>query len=311
MPAYKSHTVISVARGLKAFLTLGAGVTRGEVPDTGAPASKEQRQRIQQLEKQLADKDRRIARLESDLGRGEPPVQPGGVLRSSVALPPKNVRPSGKKLRDDEFYLSSARTEAAHLAENLGLTTESSLLDVGSGPGRIAIGILEEIGGIRKYRGVDVSEKAIQWGQRHITPHHPGFQFVHVNAENTRYNPDGTKVDQDFALPFSEEEFDIICAYSLFSHMLADEVRVYLKDFQRMLRPGGSMLLTAFLEDGVPDVTENPEGYKNRDWSGPLHCVRYNREFFEAMLEENGLRLDGFDTTRGKFQRRVYVSRKD
>ena len=33
MPAYRNHTVLEIARGIRAFFTLAVGVTRGEVPD--------------------------------------------------------------------------------------------------------------------------------------------------------------------------------------------------------------------------------------------------------------------------------------
>jgi SAM-dependent methyltransferase len=202
----------------------------------------------------------------------------------------------------------------------LGLTPESSLLDVGSGPGRIAIGILERVGEIREYRGVDVDENSTRWGQHYITPRAPNFQFVHIDVENTRYNPSGSDTDFEFTFPFADEEFDIIILYSVFTHMLTGGVQTYLKEFQRMLRPDGKIFLTAFLEEdeGIPDVTENPEGYLGREWKGPLHCVRYNRRFFETLLAENGFRLDGFDPDRERIkgphqergQRGLFISKK-
>lgn len=346
MPIYKSHTIFNVARGAKAFLSLRAGVTRGEVQDPDEAALRnqslkrqlaerdqrlqrhkeqlEQRdQRLQRLKEQLKRRDQRIQQLKSSgspgkaksveenpAGRKKAPGQPGRILYNGIALPPKNIRPCGKNLQDDEFYLSSARREADHLVQSLGLNPESSLLDVGSGPGRLAIGILENLGRLRKYRGMDVSEKSIRWGQHYVTPRGPNFQFLHVNAENTRYNPQGEKIGAEFKLPFEGGEFDIICVYSVFSHMLTDDVRAYLEEFRRILRPEGRVCLTAFLEEGVPDVTENPEDYKGKDWTGPLHCVRYNKDFFEGLLDENGLQIDGFDTEKVGFQRRVYVSRR-
>ena len=46
--------------------------------------------------------------------------------------------------------------------------------------------------------------------------------------------------------------------------------------------------LTAFVESGVPDEEENPPGY-GLDWHGALHCVRFDREYFENMVETAGL----------------------
>jgi LPS sulfotransferase NodH len=40
MPVYRNHTVLEIARGIRAFLTLAVGVTRGEVPDPDALQSR-------------------------------------------------------------------------------------------------------------------------------------------------------------------------------------------------------------------------------------------------------------------------------
>jgi hypothetical protein len=76
--------------------------------------------------------------------------------------------------------------------------------------------------------------------------------------------------------------------------MTTEHVRQYVKEFQRLLAPSGGIFLTAFLEENVPDMTVNPENYRMK-WSAPLHCVRYNQQFFENILAENGLRIRRFD----------------
>lgn len=254
-------------------------------------------QKIEKLKRQIDhDKERtslrdeRIAQLQKKLAS-----MLEGTSTDGIALPPFILRPCGCAFNDDEVYLARADKDADKLARYLGLSLDSSLLDVGSGPGRIAIGILRRIGEIRKYRGVDVDKDATYWGQQNLAPKHPNFQFAHIDVKNKRYNPDGSEADDSFTFPFADGEFDIVILYSVFTHMLEDGVRGYLKEFQRLLRPDGKIYLTAFVEEGVPDVEENPEGYQNRQWKRALHCVLYNREFFEKLLDENGFRLDGFD----------------
>lgn len=315
------------------FLSLQAGVGRGGAPGTAPDNEKAQARPGQQLKRvqtqletqraelqrarsQLAAKDRRIARLEEQLTKARKrAVRSENVVVDGVVLPPKNMRPCGSNFQDDEFYLESARKEADRLTEHLGLSRESSLLDVGSGPGRLAIGIIQRVGELEKYRGVDVAEESVRWGRQNVTPEHPSFQFVHIDVENRRYNPEGSGKDSGFSFPFEDGEFDLITLYSVFTHMLTDGVRTYLKEFHRVLRPGGRSYLTAFVEDNVPEVEENPQGYLGREWKGALHCVRYEREFFERLLRESGFRLDGFDTSRGRSnvldqgQRGLYISK--
>lgn len=237
------------------------------------------------------------------------------ITHEGVTLPPRNLRPCGANFQDDDFYLSSGKQEATMLADNLGLSADSALLDIGSGPGRLAIGIINTLGDIRKFRGVDVKKQYIEWAQEHVTPEHPSFRFLHVDIENSRYNPKGTRADEGFRFPFEDGEFDIITLYSVFTHMMSEDVRAYLSDFDRLLSSSGRIYLTAFLEDDVPDVEENPDGYLGRQWKGALHCVRYEEGFFRGLLAEKGFQLDGFDPNRGhgrgreKGQRGLFVSR--
>ena len=76
--------------------------------------------------------------------------------------------------------------------------------------------------------------------------------------------------------------------------MAKEHVEIYLKDFRRILKPGGKIFLTAFIEEDVPEMIINPEDYR-MNWSGPLHCVCYDESYFRKLLSENGFNLDLFD----------------
>jgi SAM-dependent methyltransferase len=103
-------------------------------------------------------------------------------------LPASYLRLCGTEFRDDAHFLRSGVHEADRLTEYLGLTRASALLDIGCGFGRLAIGVLDRIGEIHKYVGVDVSPTAVTWCNRHIAGRHPGFTFVHLDVRNERYN---------------------------------------------------------------------------------------------------------------------------
>lgn len=227
-----------------------------------------------------------------------------------ATLPAKHLRFCGPAFLDDKYFFESALAEADRLVEHSGLSTTSRILDVGCGVGRLPIGILSRIGEIRHYRGIDVSKKSIRWCQHFITQPHPNFKFIHIDVKNPRYNPYGKAIDSDFRLPFDDHEFDIIYLYSVFSHMVIEDVRAYLDEFRRLLTPLGKIFMTAFIEEGVPDVTINPRDYV-RSWIGALHCVRYGKDFFVSLLEENDFAVDHFD--HGKEvdrQSALYVSRR-
>ena len=232
------------------------------------------------------------------------------VRHKGRTIPPRRLRFCGSTFQDDDYFLSSGQKEAERLVDRFGLTLDGSVLDVGCGQGRLPIGILDRLGELRKYRGVDVDAVSVRWCQRYIARRHKTFQFARINVKNPRYNRDGEKISDSFRFSFFDEEFDVIYLYSVFSHMDANDVQGYLKEFGRILNPDGKIFLTAFIEEGVPDVTENPEGYRLK-WRGRLHGVRYDKSFFEDMLAENGFRLDQSDyEAESNGQSGLYISRR-
>lgn len=216
------------------------------------------------------------------------------VVRHSVVLPAKHWRLGGKEFKDDDFFLASARAEARRLRDHCGFNPDRSVLDMGCGVARLAIGVLAEFGEIGSYTGIDVDEDCVRWCQRHIQSAHPNFTFARVDVQNQRYNPDGALLDGAFRFPWADEAFDVIYLYSVFSHMMPDDMVPYLGEFRRLLKKQGTVFMTAFVEEGVPEVSENPAGYR-RQWTGPLHCVRYDKSFFESLLGKYGFNVSRFD----------------
>lgn len=221
-------------------------------------------------------------------------LRPETATVDGSVIPARHLRFGGANFADDGEFLRSGEREADRLVRDFGLTASSRVLEVGCGTGRLPIGILRRVDPIACYRGVDVSETAVRWCRRHIESRHPRFGFVRLDLRNARYNPEGATSDDRFRLPFQDAAFDIIYLYSVFSHLLQNDVEGYLAEFRRLLAPGGRVFLTAFVEENVEPVAENPEGYR-RPWKGALHCVRYDRAFFGELLARHGLRMEKMD----------------
>jgi SAM-dependent methyltransferase len=209
-------------------------------------------------------------------------------------LPPIGLRLNGVEFADDGYFLASGQKEVDRLVRLCGLSPRSHLLEVGCGPGRLPIGILSRLGPIERYEGVDVNRRVIDWCRRHITRRHPTFCFHHIDVQNDMYNPGGVEIRPDFRFPYADQAFDIIYLWGVFTNIGDREVACYLKEFARLLRPAGRLFFTAFMEDGVPDVTVNPAGYI-REWRLPCSCVRYNRAYLLGLVERSGLPVDRFD----------------
>lgn len=205
------------------------------------------------------------------------------------------MRLGGAHFRDDAVFVESGREDARKLARQLGVDASTSVLDIGCGVGRLAIGLIAEFGEPSKYVGVDVNRTSVEWCQRNLQSRHPNLRFVHLDVANERYNRGGRPIDEAFSLPFETDRFDAIFLYSVFSHMETEDVSAYLREFRRLLRPEGGVFLTAFVEEGVPMMELNPEGYGPLRWTGPLHCVRFSRQHFGAMVAEAGLAVTDFE----------------
>jgi 2-polyprenyl-3-methyl-5-hydroxy-6-metoxy-1,4-benzoquinol methylase len=94
MPAYRSRTVLEVARNVRAFLELNLGLVRGEVPDP-EHANRQLRQvqnQVGQLRKQLADKNRQLRLL-----REQTPGEGRADARESAGADVPNAAGSEKK----------------------------------------------------------------------------------------------------------------------------------------------------------------------------------------------------------------------
>lgn len=91
--------------------------------------------------------------------------------------------------------------------------------------------------------------------------------------------------------------------------MLSEETRPYLDEIRRLLRANGFAFITAFVEEGVEDEAENPIGYGPLEWSGALHCVRYERGYFEGMLADAGFVVDTYEHGRETDGQSLYVIR--
>ncbi|MCG6154846.1 class I SAM-dependent methyltransferase [Rubinisphaera margarita] len=209
-----------------------------------------------------------------------------------VRLPPHRLRFCGQEFRDDQFYLKSGLSEVDRLVDHCGLQESSSVLDVGCGPGRLAIALQQRFPNLRSYLGVDVHSASIQWCQRFLTTS-PQFRFLQLGMRNDRYNPEGSK-HHPSTIPrsvFPAGAADVINLFSVFSHLPLEHVEFYLNEFADLLAPGGRIFLTAFLNpEASRNFAENPPA-RGKTWSGPLHCVELGQQWFEDRARQAGLNV--------------------
>jgi len=217
------------------------------------------------------------------------------VLYRGSVLPRPRTRGGmcGPEYASDDFFLDSASAEARRLVTKLAYTKTSRVVDIGSGLGRLATGLLREVGEVQ-YWGFDAVGQWVRWCKKHIERRHPSFRFVHVDVANEHYNPGGAALSEDFRFPLADGHADIAYMWGVLTNMRLKDARIYVSEISRLVRQGGRVFLTAFVEDDVPVESINPSGYVDYECTGPLTVVRYEREALFSIFARHGLSVDEF-----------------
>jgi ubiquinone/menaquinone biosynthesis C-methylase UbiE len=144
-------------------------------------------------------------------------------------------------------YRSIGEEFRRHLVEVGQLQPHDRVLDVGCGSGRIALALLDYLDVNGSYEGFDVNRNGIEWATRTITSRNSRFRFQVADVHNDHYNKAGSVEASMYRFPYEDATFDLAFAVSLFTHMRSADVRNYLAEVARVLRPGGRALLTFYL----------------------------------------------------------------
>jgi SAM-dependent methyltransferase len=216
-------------------------------------------------------------------------------------LPPAHLRQYYyRTLKAKAFarHCEAARTELL----TRGLRPEHRVLDIGSGPGNLAIGLVGYL--TASYDGIEIHRDAVAWCQRAITPRYPSFRFHVANLASRAYNPDGHVSASSYRFPFPDQSFDFIFLGSVFTHMLPDAVRNYVHEIARLLAPEGTCVASYFLLNdesrrGVERGTSfmsfdirHPSGLcRLHDKVVPEAAVALEETFVRSLHHEAGLRI--------------------
>jgi len=205
-------------------------------------------------------------------------------------------------------FAESSASHMRNLSAVCGLRPGLRILEIGCGIGRDAIPLSESLGEDTQYIGVDVIADSIRWCSENITRRHPNFRFVHQNIRDELHNPQGADELTAARLPVVDGWADLIILQSVFTHMLPDGMRHYLREFRRVLRPGGLVYATVFVADErtlevarSTNLTEwnlffgHPvgEGVWVNDPEHPTGAVAYREEVLEASASAAGLEAVG------------------
>jgi SAM-dependent methyltransferase len=202
----------------------------------------------------------------------------------------------------DGDYRAIGAEFLGHFVRRGGLAPAERVLDIGCGPGRIAVPLTQYLSDAGSYDGVDVVADGIAWCRASISPLYPRFRFHLLDVAHPLYNPAGRCALTDTTLPFPDAAFDFIAMVSLLTHLAADGLAHYAAEAARLLAPGGRCFVTAFLlnpparaalragggrwavdpDDAGPVVPGDP--------ATPLAASAFDEDFFLAAFLRAGLR---------------------
>jgi ubiquinone/menaquinone biosynthesis C-methylase UbiE len=128
-------------------------------------------------------------------------------------------------------YEAVGAIEAAILL-HAGLAPGMAVVDLGCGSGRLAMALAKGLD--VSYLGLDVVPALLDYAR---TKAPKAYKFV---------------LNRALSLPVEAQSVDMLCAFSVFTHLLHAETYLYLEDAHRALRPGGRVVLS-FLEFAIPD----------------------------------------------------------
>jgi ubiquinone/menaquinone biosynthesis C-methylase UbiE len=114
-----------------------------------------------------------------------------------------------------------------------GLRKGDYVIDVGCGSGRLAKPLSDYLEG--QYLGIDVVPDLLAHAQ------------TLVDRPNWRFLP-----APGLTIPESAGRADVVCFFSVFTHLLHEQSFAYLKEAKRVLRPTGKIIFS-FLEFAIPN----------------------------------------------------------
>ena len=187
------------------------------------------------------------------------------------------------------------------------LKPNATMLDVGSGIGRLAVVMTGYLTAEGSFEGFDVVKKGVDWCQKHITRRYPNFVFTHIDLKNDLYNLSTETAARDFVFPYTHDRFDVVTLFSVFSHMIPDDIDHYLSEIRRVLKPGGRCVATFFILDDVAlkhiaegrtgefNFPYRRAGYAYLDEKVKEANVAYEKDFLLSMIARNGLLCDALE----------------
>jgi ubiquinone/menaquinone biosynthesis C-methylase UbiE len=152
-----------------------------------------------------------------------------------------------------------------------GLKRDGYLIDVGCASGRLAHPLSEYLSG--KYLGLDIVPELVDYARRL------------VGRSDWRF-----EVGTGITIPEKDNQADMVCFFSVFTHLLHENSYLYLQEAARVLKPSGKIVFS-FLEFETEWSVFETAIQKLGDGSYPM-TMFVGRDAIRAWAQHLNLRID-------------------
>jgi cyclopropane fatty-acyl-phospholipid synthase-like methyltransferase len=165
-------------------------------------------------------------------------------------------------------FVAVSNAQMELLDKYLGIEPHHTVLEIGCGPGKIAVPIAKRLT-TGRFIGQDISKECIDWCNANIAAAYPRASFIHADIQNDMYNPHGGESPETYRLAVEDGSVDRIILFSVFTHLFESGVANYMREMRRVLKPDGRALASWFIlsEPGWRHAREKP---------GPIGMFRFD-----------------------------------
>ena len=221
--------------------------------------------------------------------------------KDSMTPPRRMINVGSHSFTRSDFH-SVGQTLLEYMTRVGGLSKDDQILDVGCGVGRMAIQLAPLLSEKGSYNGFDIIKESIDHCTKNISSRYPDIRFHHADIFNSNYNPDGKYISDEYWFPFEDGSFSFVLLTSVFTHMLSSEVENYMKEIQRVLKPGGRCFITFFLlnEESKKLISESKSSMNfvfpiehgmTADAVSPEVAVAFEEEYIRQKYNELGFTI--------------------
>lgn len=177
------------------------------------------------------------------------------------------------------IYAASKKEEdlprIQHLVRFAALAKDLDVLDVGTGPGTLALALAET--GARLVLGVDISEAMLEQAE-----------YLRLTTTSPSHERVGFRLAPAHNLPFADDRFDAVFCRLILQYFKHPQESI--REMVRVLKPGGYLILAELLsvDDPVKRATQNAIE-ERRD---PGHVAARSADQYRKLVAEAGLVVD-------------------